>query len=154
MGWTDLVDTGTVIVLLPVVFWLALLVRRRLIARGGATFECSLRRADVAPARGRRHPIPGGWMLGMGRYSGERMEWFRAFSVVPRPRFVIPRSAATTHERRIPEPVETHAVLSGRVILSVDAPTGPVELAMSDEALTGFLAWTEAAPPGPPRIAL
>jgi hypothetical protein len=28
------------------------------------------------------------------------------------------------------------------------APAGPVELAMAEAALTGFLAWLESAPPG------
>lgn len=153
MGWYDLVDTGTVIVLLPVVFWLVLLVRRRLIARGGVTFDCSLRPAGVVSSRRRRHPIPGGWMLGIGRYSAEQMEWFRAFSVAAKPRYVIPR-AAEMHRRRTPEAVERPVLTSGHAIVSVDVPAGAIELAMSEEALTGFLAWTEAAPPGPPEIVL
>jgi hypothetical protein len=152
VGWYDVVDTVTVVVLLPVVFWLVLLVRRRLIARGGVTFDCSLRRAGVVSSR-RRHPIPGGWMLGIGRYSAEQMEWFRAFSVAAKPRYVIPR-AAEMHRRRTPEAVERPVLPGGHAIVSVDVPAGAIELAMSEEALTGFLAWTEAAPPGPPQIVL
>jgi hypothetical protein len=34
---------------------------------------------------------------------------------------------------------------------STGADAGPVELAMSEGALTGFLAWLEAAPRGPAR---
>jgi hypothetical protein len=34
------------------------------------------------------------------------------------------------------------------VVVSCQTPAGPVELAMSPSALTGFSAWLEAAPPG------
>ena len=27
-----------------------------------------------------------GWLLGLGRYSGDALEWFRIFSLSPRPR--------------------------------------------------------------------
>jgi hypothetical protein len=34
------------------------------------------------------------------------------------------------------------------VIVTCKTPVGTLEVAMSPEALTGFLAWLEAAPPG------
>ena len=56
----------------------ALVVRRRLLARHGGTFELSHRVRADRPGRG--------WVLGLGRYSGETLEWFRVFSLSPRPK--------------------------------------------------------------------
>jgi len=36
-------------------------------------------------------------------------------------------------------------------VVTCRTPTGLLEVAMSPAALTGFLAWLEAAPPGRPR---
>ena len=61
--------------LLVLLYGVALIVRRRLLSRHGGTFELSYRvRPDTA---GR------GWLLGLGRYSGETLEWFRIFSLSP-----------------------------------------------------------------------
>jgi len=43
---------------------------------------------------------------------------------------------------------EAYSLYSGHVIVSCDSPSGLLEVAMSPEALTGFLAWLEAGPPG------
>jgi hypothetical protein len=54
--------------------------------------------------------------------------------------------------RRPADPVEMTSVGSGAVVVECDIGEGAdrrVELALSDDALTGFLAWLEAAPPGP-----
>jgi hypothetical protein len=51
--------------------------------------------------------------------------------------------------RRVPEEAEEAILGSDRIILSCTLPGGgEVELALADSALTGFLAWMEAAPPG------
>ena len=44
----------------------------------------------VRPARAGR-----GWLLGLGRYSGETLEWFRIFSLSPRPKRAWERSVLT-----------------------------------------------------------
>lgn len=119
-------------------------LRRRLIQRSGGTFDCSLR-WDA--------PQPGdsggkGWAYGVARYNGDRVEWFRVFSYAPRPRRVLERSAIEVDGRRVPEGEEELALLSDAVILACLHRGRRLELAMSDDALTGFLAWLEAAPPG------
>lgn len=128
-------------------------VRRRLIQRGGGTFDCSLRHS--APANGTPSGPSGGpahsgrgWVYGVARYSGDRVEWFRVFSYAPRPRRLLERSAIEVLHRREPVGQEELALLSDSVILSCEHRGARFELAMSDDALTGFLAWLEAAPPG------
>jgi hypothetical protein len=50
--------------------------------------------------------------------------------------------------RREPEGVEAYSLYSGHIVVNCRTPAGPLEVAMSPAALTGFLAWLESAPPG------
>jgi hypothetical protein len=138
--WQWLADAAGVLLLLVLLYGIALVVRRRFISRHGGTFEFSVR---VRSGRAGR-----GWVLGLGRYSGGDLEWFRIFSLLPRPRRVFRRSELEYVGRRDPGGVESYSLYSGHIIVSCRTPTGPLEVAMSPEALTGFLAWLEAAPPG------
>ena len=123
-----------------------LAVRRRVITRRGGTFDCSLRLRVAGSGKG--------WALGIGRYSGDSLEWYRVFSYATRPRRVMARRELEIVDRRAPEGAEAFALLSGAVIVRCrdgsDAGT-LVEFAMGDDALTGFLSWLEAAPPGETR---
>ncbi|MEU3459683.1 DUF2550 domain-containing protein [Streptomyces sp. NPDC006733] len=121
-------------------------LRRRLIQRPGGTFDCSLR---PAPADGDEVESTGkGWVYGVARYSGDRIEWFRVFSYSPRPRRVLDRPAIEVVSRRPPQGQEELALLSDATVLLCAHRGTRLELAMSEDALTGFLAWLEAAPPG------
>ncbi|MFD5291161.1 DUF2550 domain-containing protein [Streptomyces rochei] len=119
-------------------------LRRRLIQRSGGTFDCSLR--WDAPKEGDAGGK--GWAYGVARYNGDRVEWYRVFSYSPRPRRVLERSAIEVAGRRPPEGEEELALLSDAVVLVCLHRGTRLELAMSEDALTGFLAWLEAAPPG------
>jgi Protein of unknown function (DUF2550) len=142
-------------------------LRRRLIQRSGGTFDCSVRlRMPTGlplpepgepgePAEGEEHgaepaaePSGKGWVFGVARYSGDRIEWFRVFSYAPRPRRVLERSEIEVLHRRTPQGQEELALLSGALVLTCRHRGTLLELAMSEDALTGFLAWLEAAPPG------
>ncbi|MEU0630086.1 DUF2550 domain-containing protein [Streptomyces sp. NPDC005989] len=119
-------------------------LRRRLIQRSGGTFDCSLRwNVSEEPDLSGK-----GWVYGVARYSEDRINWFRVFSYAPRPRRVLERSAIEVVARRLPEGEEEMALLSDAVVLGCLHGETRLELAMSDDALTGFLAWLEAAPPG------
>ncbi|MFL6062720.1 MAG: DUF2550 domain-containing protein [Marmoricola sp.] len=138
--WQTLIDSAGVVLLLVLGYGLLLVLRRRVIARNGGTFELSVRvRSSVA---GR------GWVLGIGRYRGEHLEWFRIFSPAPRPRVRWARADLVITGQRDPEGAEAFALYGGHRIIECDTGAGPVELAMSVSALTGFSAWLEAAPPG------
>ncbi len=116
-------------------------VRRTLIERGGGSVECGLRRA-----RNRR------WRLGLAAYQPDELRWYPVFGLWLRPGEVFARHALTVVSRRPADPVEMTSVGSGMVVVECDTGEGPerrIELALSEDALTGFLAWLEAAPPGP-----
>ncbi|MGH3326832.1 MAG: DUF2550 domain-containing protein, partial [Streptomycetales bacterium] len=114
--------------------------RRWTIQRKGGTFDCSLRLKPKDEGKG--------WMFGTGRYTGARVEWYRVFSLAPRPREVIVRSEVEVLRRRAPDEAERLALFSGEIILECLQRGRLIELAMSEDALTGFLSWLEAAPPG------
>jgi hypothetical protein len=141
-AWEWLIDSAGVVLLLPLLYAGALVVRRRLLSRNGGTFEFSVR---VRPGRAGR-----GWVLGVGRYTGSTLEWFRIFSLAPRPKFTYRREELAFVSRRDPEGVEAFSLYSGHIVVTCRTPSGLLEVAMSPSALTGFLAWLEAAPPGRP----
>ncbi|MCW2944370.1 MAG: hypothetical protein JWR24_1087 [Actinoallomurus sp.] len=141
MGGYLALNVGGVLaaVLLTVVAVFALLsLRRWLLERRGGTVECSLREPD-----GR-----GVWRLGIGRYSGDELLWFAIFGLRMRPRRVVHRRGLIVSGRRKPEAEEEAALQPDAGIVEVRDGGRTVELAMSGSALTGFLAWLEASPPG------
>jgi hypothetical protein len=121
-------------------------LRRRLIQRSGGTFDCSLRWEVPEEAPG--EPDGKGWTYGVARYNGDHVDWFRVFSYAYRPRRTLERGAIEVRRRRMPEGEEELALLSDQMVLTCAVDGRGVELAMSEDALTGFLAWLEAAPPG------
>lgn len=138
--WQWLLESAGVLLLLPLLYGLALIIRRRVLSRNGGTFELSHRLHTERPGRG--------WLLGLGRYSGENLEWFRIFSLSPRPRKVWTRATMTYSGRRNPEGNEEISLYAGHVVVSCSTPEGPCELAMDEPSLTGFQSWLEAGPPG------
>lgn len=115
-------------------------VRRRTLQRSGGTFDCSFREKVGPHARG--------WMLCIARYDGDAISWFRVISLSPRPRRVVNRSDLEVVGRRQPHGQEAFSMMGGSVVVSCRERGRPLELGMSEPALTGFLAWLESAPPG------
>jgi hypothetical protein len=140
---------GEVVVGLLLTVVLALLLfalRRRWLTRQGGVFECSARLGTGRPS--------GGWSLGVARYNGEMLEWFRFFSYSSRPRIALRRGCVQVVDSRDPDPVEAVALYDGQRVVRVD-DRGAVdhhawELAMDPDSLTGLLSWLESAPPGLP----
>jgi len=143
-GWQVLLDSAGVVLLLVIGYGLLLVVRRRVLSRHGGTFELSVR----IGVRGQEPQAGRGWILGLGRYRDERLEWFRIFSPSPRPRRSWLRSDLTITGQREPSGQEAFALYGGHLVVECRTPGGPVELAMSPSALTGFSSWLEAGPPG------
>ncbi|WP_134766258.1 DUF2550 domain-containing protein [Nocardioides sp. 1609] len=138
--WQWVVDVAGAILILILLYGLALVVRRRLITRHHGTIELSHR---VRPSGDGR-----GWVLGVGRYSGERLEWFRLFSLSPRPKRVWAREALSYDGRRAPLGTEQMSLYPDHVVIVCQSAAGEVELALGAASLTGFQSWLEARPPG------
>jgi hypothetical protein len=145
---TDAVWIFAAVLVLVVLAAAALASRRYLLERSGGTVECALRR----PAGS------GTWRLGVLSYQHDSLFWHGALGVLLRPERVFHRRALSVVSRRPADPSETVALGADRLVVEVatkpvaDESGSPasehVELAMSQEALTGFLAWLEASPPG------
>ena len=138
--WEWLLESAAGVLLLVLVIGVALIIRRRWLSRHGGTFELSYRARATTPGRG--------WLLGLGRYTGDRLEWFRIFSLSPRPKMVWQRSTLNYVERRDPEGVEQLSLYPGHVVIRCETPAGDVEMALGSSSLMGFQSWLEAAPPG------
>jgi hypothetical protein len=126
--------------------------RRFLLERGGGTVECGLRRPN------------GSWRLGLASYQREELCWFGALGISMRPDVVFPRRDLIVVARRLPTDAEAASLGPGMIVVECrlgedsespgpalagpPAQTRTVELAMGESALTGLLAWLEAAPPG------
>jgi len=138
--WGWLLEAAGLLVVLVIAYGVALVVRRFVVSRHGGTFELSHR---LRPSR-----VARGWSLGLGRYSGDELEWFRIFTLSRRPKRRWNRSGLSFDARREPETKEQHVLYPGHVVILCQGPDGAVELAMSVASLTGFQAWLEARPPG------
>lgn len=138
--WEWLLDVCGALLLLIVLYGAGLIVRRRLLSRHGGTFELSHRASPDRPDRG--------WVLGLGRYSGETLEWFRVFSLSPRPKHSWRRDELEYDGQRHPLGAEQASLYPDHLVIRCQAPDGVVELAMSVSSLTGLQAWLEAMPPG------
>jgi hypothetical protein len=138
--WQLLLDAAGAVLVLVLLYGLALVVRRRLLSRHGGTFELSYRVRSERAGRG--------WLLGLGRYSGDDLEWFRIFSLAPRPKRAWERSALSYVGRRDPEGTERLSLYPEHTVVQVASAEGDMELAMAPSSLMGFQAWLEAAPPG------
>lgn len=122
--------------------------RRRLLLRGGGAVHMSLL------ARGR---IGRRWSMGVGRYGGDQLQWYRVLTLSPRPAHVLPRGEIEVSGQHATAGTESWAVQAGSVIIEcryrdgeadADAPVDQVQIAMHSEAVTGFLSWIESSPPG------
>jgi hypothetical protein len=157
VSWVLALVAGWVLILLvagAVLAALGLASRRILLGRTGGTVECGLRASEAAA-----------WRLGLAAYQRDELYWFSAFGVRLRPNEVFARNSLSILGRRPAAQTEAVSIGAGTVVVEcrsgcdgdrraaggVIAPgtaARTVELAMSEEALTGFLAWLEAGPPG------
>jgi len=129
---------GACALVLLVVLVVIVLRRRRLTSRLG-TFDCSVRRPTGARPR---------WALGVARYEIDRLDWYRTFSLSPRPSCSFARGALDVSLWRDAEGGEVFAVQPGAIVVECRHSGGELDLAMSNDAYTGFASWLESAPPG------
>jgi hypothetical protein len=128
------------LVLVAALLLLSISLRRRWLSREGGAIEMSLRLKPRSQGRG--------WVLGLGRFVGDDLQWFRVFSLSTRPRRTLTRQAMRVDKRRQPTGPESLALIKGMEVVELKSADTPVEIALDSSALTGFLAWLEASPPG------
>jgi len=140
--WEWLLDVAVVLLVIVILYGIGLMVRRRLLSRHGGTFELSHRVRGGRPGRG--------WLLGLGRYSGGQLEWFRIFSLSPRPKRVWDRAHLSYLSSRTPAGLEQMSLYPDHVVVECASQSDgdTVELAMSPASLIGFQAWLESRNPG------
>jgi hypothetical protein len=126
-----------------------LVLRRRVITRRGGVVECCLR----SHANGR-------WQHGLAEYRSSQLHWHRSLSLRIRPHTAFDRRGLAVIGSRPVGPGEADWLGLGTMIVTCQpqaqparaefpgqhAGAGVIELAMSQGALTGCLAWLEAAP--------
>jgi hypothetical protein len=138
--WQWLADSAGIILLVLLFLFAALVLRRRLISRHDGTFELSVRDGSLPEGRG--------WVLGLGRYREDSLEWYRIFSPLPVPKRSWRRNDLSLVSQRVPRKAEEFALYAGSVVVVCTTPRGETELAMSRSSLTGLQSWLEAGPPG------
>ncbi len=120
--------------------FLTIWLRRHYLSRSGGAVELSLRLKPKSQGRG--------WVLGVGRFVGDDLQWFKVFSLSTRPRRTLSRRDLQVRTRRAPRGPESLALLKGAEVVELTSSQGRVEIALDASAMTGFLAWLEARPPG------
>jgi hypothetical protein len=128
------------VVLVAGVLLLSVSLRRRWLSREGGAIEMSLRLSPRSHGRG--------WVLGVGRYDGDDLQWFRVFSLSTRPRRRLSRRELQVVRRRSATGPEAMALIKGMEVVELRARGDRVEIGLEPSAITGFLAWLESQPPG------
>lgn len=131
-----------VALLLVVVVLTTLVFRRLRLIRSGGVDVWQRRVRASAPTSTR------GWNLGVLRYQGEEIAWFRVISLSGGAEVRLSRRQIEITDRRRPGPSEEFVLPSDATVLRCRDGARMVELAMSQDVLTGFLSWLEATPPG------
>jgi hypothetical protein len=126
-----------------------LVLRRRVITSRGGVVECFL-----------RSHLSGRWQYGFAEYRSGELRWHKSLSLRLRPHRAFDRRGLVITGSRLTCSEDAHWLGPGTMIVTcrarprlarVDRPgywAAPdvIELAMSRGALTGCLAWLEAAP--------
>mgnify|MGYP000880160321 CR=1 FL=1 len=142
--WHYLLDVIGALLLVLILYTIVLVARRRFLARNGGTFEVSYRLHTGNSGSG--------WLLGLGRFRGESLEWFRIFSFSLRPKRVWDRRRLELVGRREPTAMERLALFADHTVVICHIDGDEVELAMNPASVTGFQAWLESPPPRSPSI--
>lgn len=142
--WQWVAVLAAVLLGVPFCYGVLLVVRRRWISRSGGTFELSWRRRAGSEGRG--------WVLGIGRYAHNELQWFRIFTPSLRPKDVLRREQVRYLGVRVPGADEAHALYPDNVVVRCAVDGDELEISMSSRALVGFQSWLEAAPPVDPAL--
>lgn len=124
------------VVLLAVVTFVGLyLSRTRTLSSRVGSFSCSV-----------RHMADRSWTAGVAQYGLGRLDWYRTFSLSPRPAHSWQRSSLVVVDR---EPVPSDVPGEQLLLVHCRADTTELDLLMTVQACAGLVSWLEALPPQP-----
>jgi hypothetical protein len=130
--------TGLALLLVLVLCIVAIAVRRYLLTKAGGVDFCWRRSMDVDGS---------GWIFGQGRYHDGDLTLYRSFSPLPMASKILRRDRLVLGARRPLTGTEPDLLPVGSVVVRcIDGKT-PIELALSEEAMTGLRSWLESVPP-------
>jgi hypothetical protein len=144
---TDLANVSWVLAWALIGLLLAFLVaalgitaRRMMIQRPGGTVECGLRRSPEVR-----------WRSGIAAYRPGQLCWFRTLGLRLRPDASFDRHALRLVGRQTAQSAAALGLGPGAVVVqfAVIGEPEPLWLVLGQDALTGLLAWLEAAPQHP-----
>ncbi|TDD20184.1 DUF2550 domain-containing protein [Nonomuraea diastatica] len=115
------------VVMVLVLFAALVVLRWVTLTRSRGSVPCRLRVGERA------------WQSGVARYADGELHWIPLLGVRLRPRHAIARRGLVVSPRR--------EIEGGMFAVDLSGSTRGVSIAMSADALTGFLAWLESAPP-------
>ncbi|MFZ3416001.1 DUF2550 domain-containing protein [Arthrobacter sp. 3Tela_A] len=118
------------LVLATALFW----VRRTQLRRTLGTFDASI----CFP--------PGGWRMGVCRYTDNHLEWLRLFSLSPRPPYRFLRSSLELKGWRQPTEAERARIQPGALVVTLEYEGRELHMAMKYDVYTGLSSWLEAGP--------
>lgn len=141
MTW-DVVIVVVCVTLIVAMPFLGLYARRRWLTGQGGLFDCAHRITDGVPGSG--------WVLGLARYRGDNLEWFRAFSLGLRPSVSLRRGMTTYVHQRPASGLEQVVLFEDSHVIVVRERISRRELsfAMDGDTTMGLITWLESAPPG------
>jgi len=129
-----------VVVLAALVPVLALVVRRRWLSQQGWVFDCSLRRLESTPSST--------WTLGVARFNGENLEWYRVFAWSLKPFLTFTRGQTHVVATRDASASERPILADQQRVAQLKGGGVNVEVATVPASMTALLSWLESAPPG------
>ncbi|MGA4507318.1 DUF2550 domain-containing protein [Propionibacteriaceae bacterium G1746] len=144
MEWVVIIEVLVAVVVAACLLFLVwMFVRRRWLSSRGGVFDCALRSHGHRPH----------WQLGMARYDGNRLLWYRVFSLDLGPRLMLDRRQTTWSGQRPPSHDEMTVLFTDHQVVLLDGITrsgeqGTFELAMTPASVTGLMSWLEASAPG------
>lgn len=141
MDWGELGIFAVIAVIVLLVLPVAWLYgRRRWLSRQTHAFDCSVR------------PTPNAhWVLGVARYVGAELQWFRVFSLSWRPARVFQQGEWLAVGSRQPTAEETPLLYETREILQLKREGEDIEVAVAPAGAMGLRSWLESAAPGAAR---
>lgn len=134
-----------VVLLLFALPLILLFARRRVLSNRGGVFDCGLRLRAKTPGSG--------WVLGLARYEGDDLEWYRSLSLRMKPFRRFRRATTRVVGHRSPDQVEAVVLFDySRIVRLMNIETQKVtELSMAADSMTGLLSWLESSPPSGER---